>query len=99
MPKAVRAILLIPLAAIAYVAISVYCYGLASTRTRSPLYSTVFMLLWFPLIVFNTWAIATALPQDAGRETKRAIGLGFAVVIAVIATIVFMSIAFNAYGT
>jgi hypothetical protein len=88
---AIRAIVLISLVAIAYITVSVYFYGKGITE--------LFMLLWLPLIIFNTWAVASALPQDTKPAINRIVGMLVAVVLAGFATIVFMTIAFNLYGT
>jgi uncharacterized membrane protein YqhA len=91
MPKEFRAFVLVPLATIAYIAISVVLYGNGMTE--------FFMLLWPPLIAFNTWAIASALPKDSGPKGNLIVALITAFAIALIAALVFMTIAFNAYGT
>ena len=91
MPKANRAIVFVPLVSIAYIAVSVYFYGKGITE--------LFIALWLPLVAFNTWAIASALSQNARRGINWIIGFLTAVVIGAIGAMVFMCIAFNAYGT
>ena len=99
MSKAIRAIVLVPPLSIAYIPISVYFYGKGRTSGGEPLSMDCWSLLWFPMVAFNAWAIASALSQDEIRGSDWIIGILTAVLIGALATVIFMSIAFNLYGS
>ncbi len=98
MPRKMRTFVLISLVTIAYVVTSVYFYGKGMTSGDHASSQNCFTILWFPLVVFNAWAIASAFPGGS-VATKWFLAVFAAVVISVAAMVVFMSIAFNAYGS
>ena len=99
MPKVIRVILLTTLVTIGYIAISVYFYGKGRTSGGEHLYQDSFTLLWWPLVAFNAWAIGFVLPSNGRVATKWLLAVVVAIMISVAAMLVFMTIAFNSYGS
>jgi hypothetical protein len=92
-------VMLVPLLSIVYVPISVYFYGKGRTGGGEPLYINCWSLLWFPMVAFNAWAIASVLPLNAGRGSNWIIGFVIAAAVGALAAAAFMAIAFNTYGS
>jgi hypothetical protein len=99
MPRAMRAFVLMPLVTIAYVVTSVYFYGKGMTSGGHPLSQNCFTLFWFPLVAFNAWAMGSAFPAGGSMAAKWFLAVVTAIMLSVAAMLMFMSIAFNAYGS
>ena len=99
MPNAVRALIIVLLVSIAYIATSVYFYGKSRISDRlHPLSSDCCTLLWLPLVGVNTWAIASGTTVGNSFPAKLLFSIVCAITISVVSVVAFLSIATSLYG-